>query len=147
MWKKNSCRKIKYYYYAKYAHCEYEDTLAIARQGINLSKTDAYEIDKLVAPLILEKNQSISHIYANHPDKLFFSKQTFYTYVNAGVFSFGNIDLPRKVKYKPRKNIKKQRIRKETAVRKGRTYEDFNSYMEKRPDASIVEIKKEERYF
>ena len=137
---KNKCRKIKYYYYSKFANDEYEETLKASRKGINLSKEEAYEIDKLIAPLIKEQNQSISHIYANHPDEIWFSRTTMYNYVDLGVFSFRNIDLPRKVKYKKRKGNEKQRIRRETAIRKGRTYEDFKEYIGKHPDCSIVEM-------
>jgi len=138
--RKNGCRKIKYYYYSKFAHNEYAEELSVSRQGINLSKTEVYELDKLIAPLIKDKKQSISHIYANHPDELFFSRPTFYTYVNSGVFSFGNLELQRKVRYKKRKNSKKQKIRRETAIRKNRTYEDFNKYIAKYPDYEIVEM-------
>ena len=35
---------------------------------------------------------------------------------------------------------KKQRIRRETAIRKGRTYEDFKEYIGKNPECSIVEM-------
>lgn len=137
---KNGCRKIKYYYYAKFANDEYEEKLRTSRYGINLSKEEAYEIDTLITPLIKEKHQSISHIYANHPDEISFSRTTMYNYVDLGVFSFRNIDLPRKVKYKKRKENKKQRIRRETAIRKGRTYEDFQKYIGKHPECSIVEM-------
>lgn len=137
---KNECRKIKYYYYAKFANDEYMETLKISRYGINLSKEEVYEIDKLITPLIKEKHQSISHIYANHPDEIWFSKATMYNYVDLGVFSFKNIDLPRKVRYKKRKENKKQRIRRETAIRKNRTYEDFKEYISKNSECSIVEM-------
>ena len=138
--RKTQCRKIKYYYYAKFANDEYEEKLRTSRYGINLSKEEAYEIDKLITPLIKEKHQSISHIYANHPDEISFSRTTMYNYVDLGVFSFKNIDLPRKVKYKKRKENEKQRIRRETAIRKGRTYEDFQEYIGKNTDCSIVEM-------
>ena len=62
---KNRCRKIKYYYYSKFANDEYNEILKTSRYGINLSKEDAYDIDKLITPLIKEKHQSIAHIYAN----------------------------------------------------------------------------------
>ncbi len=137
---KNRCRKMKYYYYAKFANDEYSEKLRIARYGINLSKEEAYDIDKLITPLIKEKHQSISHIYANHPDEISFSRTTMYNYVDLGVFSFRNIDLPRKVKYKKRKENERQRIRRETAIRKGRTYEDFKEYIGKHPECSIVEM-------
>ena len=137
---KNKCRKIKYYYYAKFANDEYSETLRLSRYGINQTKEEIYDLDKLLTPLIKEKRQSISHIYANHPDEINFSRTTMYNYVNLGVFSFKNIDLPRKVKYKKRKENNKQRIRRETAIRRGRTYEDFNEYIGKHPGCSIVEM-------
>ena len=137
---KNKCRKIKYYYYSKFANDEYSEKLRTSRYGINLSKEEAYDIDTLITPLIKEKHQSISHVYANHPDEISFSRATMYKYVDLGVFSFRNIDLPRKVRYKKRKENKKQRIRRETAIRKGRTYEDFKEYIGKHPECSIVEM-------
>lgn len=137
---KSKCRKIKYYYYAKFANDEYSEKLRVSRMGINLTKEEVYDIDKLIGPLIKNKHQSISHIYANHPDEISFSRATMYNYVNLGVFSFRNIDLPRKVRYKKRKENEKQRIRRETAIRKGRTYEDFNKYIEKNTESSIVEM-------
>ena len=137
---KSRCRKIKYYYYAKFANDEYSEQLRMSRYGINQTKEEIYDLDKLLTPLIKEQHQSISHIYANHPEEISFSRTTMYNYVNLGVFSFKNIDLARKVKYKKRKENKKQRIRRETAIRKGRTYEDFKEYIGKNPESSIVEM-------
>lgn len=137
---KVKCRKVKYYYYSKFANDEYSEKLRTSRYGINQTKEEIYELDKIIAPLIKEKNQSISHIYNNHPDEINFSRSTMYNYINLGVFSFKNIDLPRKVKYKKRKENKKQRIRRETLIRKGRTYENFKEYIEKNPESSIVEM-------
>lgn len=137
---KTNCRKIKYYYYSKFANDEYRETLSTSRIGINLSKEEVYDIDKKIAPLIKERKQSISHVYANHPDDIWFSRATMYKYVNLGVFSFKNIDLPRKVRYKKRKENDRQRIRREKAIRQGRTYKDFQEYIEKNPEASIVEM-------
>lgn len=137
---KNKCRKIKYYYYSKFANDDYNEKLRESRYGINLTKEEVYDLDKLIAPLIKEKHQSIAHIYANHPDEISFSRTTMYNYINLGVFSFRNIDLPRKVKYKKRKESEKQRIRRETAIRKGRTYEDFQKYIGEHPECSIVEM-------
>ncbi len=137
---KNTCRKIKYYYYAKFANDEYSEKLRLSRYGINLSKEEAYDIDRLITPLIKEQHQSIAHVYANHPDEINFSRATMYKYVDLGVFSFRNIDLPRKVRYKKRKEDKKQRQRREAAIRKGRTYEDFKEYIANNPGYSIVEM-------
>ena len=55
------------------------------------------------------------------------------------MFSIGNIDLPRKVKYKPRKRRAKLSVR-EYAYRSGRTYKDFQKYMEENPEVNVVEM-------
>jgi len=137
---KSGCRRIKYYYSYKISNNEYRNTLSETRQGVNLSKDEVYKINSLITPLLCEQDQSISQIYINHPDELFFSKTTLYNYINRGIFSVKNIDLPRKVKYRPRKDGLKQRTRIETAIRKNRTYADFMKYISEHPDSSIVEI-------
>ena len=77
-------------------------------------------------------------ILMNNPD-LDISEKTLYNYVNNGYFSgINNIDLPRKVKYKPRRKIQKEP--RNTQNRKNRTYEDYISYMEKHPYANVVQI-------
>ena len=138
--KKSHCRLSKYYYRAKDAHNDYLSFRTEARQGIRISKDEIYEINNVITPLIRDKNQSINHVFINHPDLLYFSKTTFYTYANNNVFSFRNIDLPRKVTYKPRKDNKKRRTRAESMIRIGRTYNDFNDYISLHPNASIVEM-------
>lgn len=137
---KVKCRRIKYYYYPKFANDEYKENLRESREGINLTKDEVYELDKLITPLIKDNKQSIAHIYANHPDELHFSRMTMYNYVDLGVFSFKNMDLPRKVKYKKRKENERQRVRRETVIRKERTYEDFKEYIASHPSCSIVEM-------
>jgi len=138
--KKAGCRKVKHYYYSKFANEKYRKTLSNSRAGIDLSKEEVYEIDKLISPLIKKQKQSISHIYINHPDELSFSKSTLYSYINLGIFSVKDYNLQRKLKYKPRKKGEKQRVRRETAIRKERTYKDFEEYISSHPDASIVEM-------
>lgn len=137
---KQKYRQVKYYYYAKFANDEYSEKLRTTRYGINQTKEEIYELDKLITPLIKDKHQSISHIYANHKNEIKFSRTTMYNYVNLGVFSFKNIDLPRKVKYKKRKENKKQRQRREASIRKGRTYEDYKEYIGKHPESLITEM-------
>ena len=110
------------------------------RIGINLSKEEAYDIDTLIAPLIKNKHQTIAHVYANHPDEITFSRTTMYKYVNLGVFSLKNIDLPRKVRYKARKKDRNQRARRESAIRQGRKYEDYEAYLEKHKNVEVVEM-------
>ena len=138
--KRKYCRFSKYYYRAKDANNEYQSFRSESRQGIRISKEEIYEINNVITPLIRDQKQSINHVFINHPDILYFSKTTFYTYTNNNVFSFRNIDLPRKVKYKPRKDNEKRRTRTESMIRIGRTYNDFLDYISLHPEASIVEM-------
>ena len=65
-------------------------------------------------------------------------ERTIYNYVDAGLLSVGNIDLPRKVRYKVRK--KKPSVRVDKQCHLGRTYEDFLEYTAANPDTPVVEI-------
>lgn len=49
-----------------------------------------------------------------------------------------NIDLQRKVKYKPRKHINK--VLKDPSWREGRKYSDFTAYLEEYPETQVVEM-------
>lgn len=138
--KKSHCRFSKYYYRAKDANKEYNEFKSDSRIGIRLSQEEIYKINNVITPLIKDQHQSINHVFINNPDLLYFSKPTFYSYVNLNLFSFRNIDLARKVKYKPRKDDEKRRTRTESIIRIGRTYNDFNDYMSIHPNASIVEM-------
>ena len=138
--KKSHCRFSKYYYRAKDANKEYNDFKSESRIGIRLSQEEIFKINNVITPLIRDQHQSINHVFINNPDLLYFSKPTFYSYVNLNLFSFRNIDLARKVKYKPRKDNKKRRTRTESVIRIGRTYNDFVDYLSMNPNASVVEM-------
>jgi IS30 family transposase len=62
-----------------------------------------------------------------------------YNYIDAGVFEVRNIDLPKKVKYKHRRQ-KKVLTKFEYRYRQGRTYEDFKSFLEDNPGISVTEL-------
>ena len=137
--KRVSCRLVKYYYDAQKANNDYLDTLTNSRIGIRLSKNREQEIESVIYDLIVNKQQSVNEIYINNPDLLDFSKPTFYSYVNQGVFHLKNLDLRRKVSYKPR-NKQNKRTRLETIIRINRNYKDFINFISLHPNFSIVEM-------
>ena len=51
---------------------------------------------------LVKQGQSIHQIYLNNRDELMCSEKTLYNYVDGCLFDIRNIDLPRKVKYRPR---------------------------------------------
>lgn len=134
---KRRCPADRYYYRALTAQKRYKETLVSSRQGINATKDQIALLDELLTPLI-KKSQFVNHIYGTHRKALGISKSTFYTYCNLSLFTFRNIDLPRKVRYKQRKKRPKKRI--DQSYRVGRTYEDFTTYMEANADTSVVEM-------
>lgn len=132
---KSACRLVKYYYRALPSHNQYLNTLSTSRQGINISDEELCELDNIVSPLI-KNGQSISHIYKTQ--NLNCSKSTLYNYIDQNRLSARNIDLPRRVRYPKKKS--KRNPPKDTSIRKGRTYEDFEKYLLDNPDTQVVEM-------
>ena len=54
------------------------------------------------------------------------------------LFDIRNIDLPRKVKYRPR--YKKPELKVDRGCRVGRNYHDYEVYMEQHPDTAVVQM-------
>ena len=136
---KNTCNKHKLFYDASIAHEHYEQLKTNSRSGIDITPEVIEEIENSIVPLIKDKHQSINQIYANHDDLIYFSKPTFYKYINMGVFSLTNLDLPKKVKYKKRKR-KYNKERRELSLLKGRSYDDFCLFTMNHPKMHIYEI-------
>lgn len=137
---KNRCYKHHLYYKAKVAHNNYKEKLSISRQGVNITPEHVEEIEKIIVPLIKYKKQSINQVFINHSDILDFSKVTFYNYVDSGVLSLTNLDLPKKVKYKKRKERKNNNYKREITILKGRKYEEYLDYVSKHPRMNIVQL-------
>ena len=135
--KRNGCRKDKFVYKSKEADIIYHELLISSRQGINKTEAQLNDLSSTIVPLV-KKGHSMAAILMNNPD-LDISEKTLYNYVNNGYFKgINNIDLPRKVKYKPRNKNSKEP--KNTTNREHRTYEDYLAYMEKHPYANVVQI-------
>ena len=135
---RSGCRKERFTYYAKDANNLYKESISDCKKGVDLTQEDVFNINNLITPLIM-KGQTVNHVYINHPDILNFSKTSFYNYVSLGLFEFKPSNLPRMVKYKKRKKIKR-RSRKEREILNGRTYSDFVNFIFNNPDAEITEM-------
>lgn len=136
--KRTNCLLNKMVYVAKYADDTYREVLISSREGINQTAESMKELDELISPLI-QKGQSLAHIYSNHAEEIKCSRRTLYTYIDKSVFSVRNIDLRRRVKYKPRKKATKCSIINK-AFRIGRVYDDFQKMLKENPSASVVEM-------
>ena len=134
--KKSHCRFDKYYYKATTAFRQYRTILVESRTGINISEADLKVLDELVAPLILQ-GQSPYTILNNHPE-IRLSEKTLYNYIEQGVLSVKNIDLPKKVVYKVR-NVHQKEI-DDSRIFEGRTFKDYQEYIKAHPDTPVVEM-------
>ena len=125
-------------YTAHRAHAEYVKELSSSRKGIRTSPERLLELNDLLMPLV-NKGQSINHIFATHSDEIGLSKKTIYNYIDQSAFRVRNIDLPKKVRYKQR-HSHEVLMKFDYQYRKGRTYTDFTSFMEQNPKLPIVEM-------
>ena len=135
---KKKCILEKSVYKAVDAQKEYEFVRSESRSGFNLTEDELAEIDNIVSPLIL-KGQSIHHICASNPGLVTCCEKTIYNLADNGLLTAKNIDLPRKVRFRPRKK-KSVAMKVDKSCRIGRTYEDFKAFMEEHPELPVTEI-------
>ena len=95
-------------------------------------------MDDIISPLVL-KCQSLSHIFTHHKNELNCCERTLYYYFDRNAFTSKNIDLPRKMKYKPRKKSIEPVI-KDSSYRIGRTFDDFGKFIADNPNVPVVEM-------
>lgn len=136
--KRSNCLLDKKIYSAKYADDCYREVLVSSREGINQTPESIQTLDELISPLV-KKGQSIAHIYANHAKEIECSRRTLYSYIDSSVLTVRNLDLRRRVKYKPRKKPTQNSIMNRE-FRKNRSYEDFLKLLKENPSASVVEM-------
>jgi IS30 family transposase len=87
---------------------------------------------------LIKRKQSIHRICATQADSILCSERTIYKYIDQGILTARNIDLPRKVRYRPRKRSKPFTV--DRNCRRGRTYEDYLNFMAEHPDTPVVQM-------
>lgn len=135
---RSKCILEKRLYKASYAQREYEQVRSESRSGFALSEAELRQIDDVVSPL-LKKGQSLHHIAVHHADELMKSERTLYAYINSGLFTARNLDMPRTVRMRPRKNVSRK-LKVDKSCRIGRDFSCFEKYMCDHPDASVRQL-------
>jgi IS30 family transposase len=133
--RKSYCSFPKQFYYAKHAHRQYTALLSESREGIPLNKETFYQIDKIISDGI-KKGQHLYHIMNSNDIPV--SKSTIYRHLKLGYLSVASIDFPRVVKFKARKKKYLESIPK--ALKVGRSFDDFNTFIEENNVSSWVEM-------
>lgn len=131
----HKCSFDKHYYNARSAQQAYERLRSEAREGIPLNKARFYENDRVISRCV-RQGQHLYHILQTQD--LGISSSTLYRHLHKGYLSISPLDLPRAVKFKPRKQKKAPGIPK--ALKEGRTYADFLHHIQEHQLSSWVEM-------
>ncbi len=131
------CSLLKSIYDAEHAHVKAHSIISESRSGLCVSEDEIARLNAIISPLV-QNGQSIHQIYVTHEDELMCSEKTIYNYIDACLFDVRNIDLPRKVKFRER--YKKPEFKVDKGCRIGRNYEDFNEFLDKNSDTSVVQM-------
>lgn len=133
-----TCRLQKMVYDAKRAQEVYETLRSESRRGISLSEEELTYLDSVVSPEI-KHGQAVSVVWENHKEEMPVSDRTLYTYINSGLLDADNFDLRRKLRMPSRKKSGPVlRVDKQCHI--GRSYEDYEAYVSKHPDAVISQM-------
>jgi len=135
---RKGCTLTKHLYLALQANKKYEERLSTSRQGISITESEIHHLNKLLVPLIKQKGQSIHHVFINHKDEIMMCEKTLYKIIDMGILDVRNIDLPKKVRFRPRRKQSSYKIDKNCLD--GRRYEDFKVFMNEHPDTAVVEM-------
>ena len=131
------CTLLKRIYDPADAHEMAHRAISESRTGILSNEDDIARINRIISPLV-RNGQSLHQIYLDHVDDLMCSEKTLYNYVDAQLFDIRNIDLPRKVKYRPR--YKHPEFKVDRGCRIGRSYSDFQKFLADNPETTVVQM-------
>ena len=133
----SKCTLLKRIYDPSDAHEMAHQSISESRTGILSNEDDIARINGIISPLV-KNGQSLHQIYIEHVDEIMCSEKTLYNYVDAQLFDIRNIDLPRKVKYRPR--YKQPEFKVDRGCRIGRNYSDFQKFLESNPESTVIQM-------
>lgn len=132
------CVLRKRFYYSHKAQEKYTEKKSVSRSGVVISQDDIDYLNNILVPTVKEKHQSIHHVYINHKNEIMFSEKTVYKLIDLGLLKVRNIDLPLKVRRRVRKSKAIHKV--DTKCRIGRTYDDYQLFMNEHSDISVVQM-------
>ena len=133
----DKCTLLKTFYDAEKAHLKSHQVISVSRSGLSTSEEEIARLNRIITPLV-KQGHSIHEIYITHQDELMCSEKTIYNYIDDCLLEVRNIDLPRKVRFRARR--KKPEFKVDKGCRLGRSYKEFESFMEKNPDTAVVQM-------
>ncbi len=100
--RRHSCDGVMEVYDARAAQARHEALMRSSHAGVSCTVQDLARMASKVSSL-LDKGQSLEAIWVEHGGEFPVGVRTFYNYMNQGVMGLANIQLPKKVRYRPRK--------------------------------------------
>ena len=119
--KKAYCCYARARYVASKAQSKYDERMRLAHIGVSCKPHELRIMVEKVKKL-LSQGQSLEAIWVTHKEEFPVCARTFYNYIDKGVLGLSNIELPKKVKYAPRKKKDKNEAKMELC---GHTYKDW----------------------
>lgn len=119
--KRSYCTFEKARYVASKAQAVHDARLRSAHTGIACGPDELKDMVDKVKKL-LSQGQSLQAIWITHKGEFPVCERTFYNYMDKGVMGLANIELPKKVKYAPRKKKADGAFKMDLV---GRTYADW----------------------
>ena len=135
----NNCLLAQRMYFAEYAHKLYKQNLSEARVGISLSDDEFRFIADNIIPLI-KNGVSVPVVYEAYADQMPVSMRTLYDYIDKGYFDACNLDLHRKVRRRSTRQKSGPVLHVDKKCHVGRTYADFQAFLEEHPNAKVSEM-------
>ena len=132
----------RYAYNPNAAEAKSAERRSESRSGYSMDEDEVRRLNGILSEGV-SKGQSIHNIILSHggEEAFGYSERTIYRYVDSGIFpDVRNIDLVRKVRYRPRRRSAAQMVKVDKGCRIGRTYEDFQSYMALHPGTPVVQM-------
>ncbi|NMA74152.1 MAG: IS30 family transposase [Bacteroidales bacterium] len=134
---RRTCKLVKYYYRADEAQVYAQQKLKESRTGLAISDEELQALDTLITPL-LNKGQSVHHVYMTHADKIPVSEKTLYAYIDANLLQVDVFKMPRKISRKPRRKRPERRV--DSGCYICRSYRDYLNWCEANPGANTIEM-------
>lgn len=122
--RRGRCTYPKCSYDASSAEAHHRERLSESRSGIALTPEELTQMKEIVVPLV-KRGQSFEAIWAEHADELPVGVRTAYNYQADGILGVADLELPRKVRLRPRK--RRPGKGRDRVDRTGRTFEDFQA--------------------
>ena len=134
----NSCTLEKRFYKALSAQKEYELVRSESRSGFNLCEDELKQLDSVISPYSKTVNLSITYLLTIRTRFPAVKKPLIFMPIVV-LFSARNIDMPRKVRFKPRKK-QSVPLKVDKSCRIGRTYDDYKLYRMNNPSLPVAEL-------